>query len=72
MPAEWIDACINTGKRSVPLQGPKGLFKGLFPRVLLGIWQVIAGALCYQEISVLRDDDDAATRSCAVLTKGLP
>ena len=56
----------------MPLQGPKGLFKGLFPRVLLGIWQVIAAALCYQEISMLRDDDDAATQNCAVLTKGLP
>ena len=34
------------------LQGPKGLFKGLFPRVLLGIWQtlfMVTGAKLVQD-----------------------
>ena len=61
---------MNTGKHSLPLQGPKGLFKGLFPRVLLGIWQVIAAALCFQEFWMLKDGDGAANH--ALLTKSLP
>lgn len=34
------------------LQGPKGLFKGLVPRILLGIWQtlfMVTGAKLVQE-----------------------
>lgn len=34
------------------MQGPTGLFKGLFPRVLLGIWQtlfMVTGAKLVQD-----------------------
>ena len=37
---------------SLCVQGPKGLFKGLFPRVLLGIWQtlfMVTGAKLVQD-----------------------